>query len=113
MPFIHVNITKKITPEKKQVLAAGIGKIAAELPGKAYEKIMVRIDDGCDIFRGGEPAECVYTQTAMKRSNEFEDQKAYVEKLYDFYKAELDFDVPQCYFGMLELDTWGSRGTLK
>jgi len=113
MPFIHVSLTKKVTDDKKRKLAEGIGKIVEILPGKNFQKVMVRIDDGCEIYRGGETAECVYTQTAMKKSNSLEEQKEYIEKLYQFYKDELDLDIPQCYFSMLELNSWGSRGTLK
>ena len=38
--------------------------------------------------------------------------KAYIEALYALAKRELDLEIPQCYFAMVDLDTWGSRGTL-
>lgn len=113
MPFIHVSLTQKVSLKKKKELAAGIGKLIEIIPGKKFEKAMVRVDDGCLIYRGGETAECAYVETKLRRPNEIEKQTAYVEKMYELFNEILDLDIPQCYFSMVELDTWGSRGTLK
>lgn len=113
MPFIHVSLTQKVSPEKKKELAIGIGKLVEIIPGKKFEKAMVRIDDGCAIYRGGVESQCAYTETKLRKPNEIERQTEYVEGLYQLFKEILGLDIPQCYFGMVELDTWGSRGTLK
>ena len=51
-------------------------------------------------------------ETIFQKPLPVEAQKAYIEALYEVMKRLLDLDVPQVYFAMVDLDTWGSRGTL-
>jgi hypothetical protein len=98
--------------EKKAEFSAGIMECVKLLPGKPAERAMIRIDSGCDIYRNGEAAECAFMETIYQKPLPIESCKAYIEALYDLAKRELGLDIPQCYFAMVDLDTWGSRGTL-
>lgn len=112
MPFLHFSTTKKLDTEKKAALSVGIMECVKLLPGKPADRAMIRIDTGCDIYRNGELAECAFMETLYQKPLPMEACKAYIEALYDLAKRELDLDIPQCYFAMVDLDTWGSRGTL-
>lgn len=112
MPFLHFSTTKAMDAEMKTELSKGIMECVKLLPGKPAERAMIRIDAGCDIFRGGEIAECAFMETLYQKPLPEESCKAYIEALYALMKRELDLDIPQCYFAMVDLDTWGSRGTL-
>ena len=112
MPFLHFSTSLKLSKEVKTELSKDIMKCVGIMPGKPMEKTMIRIDDGCDIFRNGEIAECCYMQTTFSKTVAVEDQTAYIEALYKVMKDRLGLDWPQCYFSMVELDRWGSRGTL-
>ena len=112
MPFIHISVTEKLSDDKKQQLADAVGRCAPLLPGKQFEKTMVRVDDGCLICRGGEPASCAFASTHVRRPNELSDKVAYVEQLYKVFEEQLGFEQAQCYFQILESDEWGSRGSL-
>ena len=113
MPFVHLSTTKQMTMEQKEALSNEIAKTVTILPGKPYERTMVRIDAGCEIFRAGKLAECAYFQTHFQRPVPIEAQKKYIETLYSLFKEHLGLDVPQIYMSMIDLDTWGSRGTLQ
>ncbi|MCI8835057.1 MAG: hypothetical protein HFH24_06745 [Ruminococcus sp.] len=112
MPFLHFSTTKTMDAEKKAALSTGIMECVKLLPGKPAERAMIRIDAGCDIFRNGEIAECAFMETIYQKPLPEESCKAYIEALYALAKRELDLEIPQCYFAMVDLDTWGSRGTL-
>ena len=113
MPFTHLSTTKLMTMEEKEILADEIAKLVATLPGKPYERTMVRIDAGCEIFRAGKLAECAYFQTHFQRPVPIDAQTAYIENLYTLFKERLGLEIPQIYMSMIDLDTWGSRGTLQ
>ncbi|MEA4895215.1 MAG: phenylpyruvate tautomerase MIF-related protein [Oscillospiraceae bacterium] len=113
MPFVHLSTTKTMTMDEKEILADDIAHLVATLPGKPYERTMVRIDAGCEIFRAGKLAECAYFQTHFQRPVPMEAQTAYIESLYALFNKRLGLDIPQIYMSMIELDTWGSRGTLQ
>lgn len=113
MPFVHLSTTLSITPEAKADLADAIAHLVATMPGKPYERTMVRIDSECDIYRAGKPAECAYFQTHFQNPVPLEAQTAYVEGMYALFREKLGLEIPQIYMSMIALDTWGTRGTLK
>lgn len=113
MPFVHLSTTKTMTMEQKENLSNEIAKLVATMPGKPYERTMVRIDAGCEIFRAGKLAECAYFQTHFQRPVPIGEQTAYIERMYALFKEQLGLDVPQIYMSMIDMDTWGSRGTLQ
>ena len=113
MPFTHLSTTKSMTMEEKETIADEIAKLVATLPGKPYERTMVRIDAGCEIFRAGKLAECAYFQTHFQRPVPLDAQTYYIENLYDLFKERLGLESTQIYMSMIDLDTWGSRGTLQ
>lgn len=112
MPFVHLSTTKAIAPKEKAELANEIAKLVSIMPGKPYERTMVRIDAECEIFRAGEPAECAYLQTHFRKPVDIELQKEYIEKTYSLFYDKLGLEIQQIYMSMVALDTWGSRGTL-
>ena len=112
MPFIHFSTTKQLSPDQKAGLAAQIAERVKLLPDKPPEKTMIRIDTECDIYRNGAIADCAFMQTIFKAPLPVEAQREYIEALYALFKKSLGLDTPQVYFAMVDLDTWGSRGTL-
>ena len=112
MPFLHFSTTKKLEQTEKAELSSGIMECVKLLPGKPAKRAMIRIDDSCDIFRNGEIQECAFMETVYQKPLPEEACREYIESLYDLMKEKLDLDIPQCYFAMVDLDTWGSRGTL-
>lgn len=112
MPFIHLSITRKLEADEKARLADGIAKLVSLIPGKPYEKTMVRIDDGCEIFRAGKKADCAFMQTQMKKPCDHEKAVEYTEKLYKLFEETLGLPAASVYFNIIETDYWGSRGTL-
>ena len=67
MPFLHFSTTKALTPPQKAALSAGIADCVRLLPGKPADRAMIRIDAGCEIYRGGEIAECAFLETVFQK----------------------------------------------
>lgn len=113
MPFVHLSTTKTMTMAEKEVISDEIAKLVATLPGKPYERTMVRIDAGCEIFRAGKQADCAYLQTHFQNPVGIGAQTEYIEALYALFKERLGLEAHQLYMSMIALDTWGTRGTLQ
>lgn len=107
-----MSTTRELTPEEKADLADEIGYLVEIIAGKFHRKTMIRIDDGCDIYRGGEIVPCAFMETRIMTPNDWEQQVDYVAKLYDLFQEKLDLDPTQVYFNIVEVPSWGSRGTL-
>lgn len=112
MPFLHFSTTLQLEAQQKAELSREIAECVKLLPGKPADRAMIRIDAGCEIYRGGVVADCAFMETIFQKPLPVEAQKAYIEALYEVMKRLLDLDVPQVYFAMVDLDTWGSCGTL-
>lgn len=112
MPWIHMSTTRTLTPEAKADLADEIGHLVEIIAGKFHQKTMIRIDDGCDIYRGGELVPCAFMETRIMIPNDWDQQVDYVDKLYTLFHEKLDLTPNEVYFNMVEGPSWGSRGTL-
>lgn len=112
MPWIHLSTTRELTSEDKEALADEIGYLVEIIAGKFHQKTMIRIDDGCDIFRGGEPVPCAFMETRIMTPNDWDQQVEYVDKLYRLFEDRLLLTPDQVYFNVVEGPSWGSRGSL-
>lgn len=112
MPWIHLSTTRRLTPEAKAELADEIGYLVEVIAGKFHRKTMIRIDDDCEIYRGGELVPCAFMETRIMIPNDWQQQVDYVAKLYELFQDRLDLDPTQVYFNVVEGPSWGSRGSL-
>ncbi|MDR1212545.1 MAG: hypothetical protein LBK54_00330 [Propionibacteriaceae bacterium] len=112
MPWIHLSTTRALTEQAKAELADEIGHLVEIIAGKFHQKTMIRIDDACQIYRGGELAPCAFMETRIMIPNDWDQQVEYVDQLYDLFERKLDLDRNQVYFNMVEGPSWGSRGSL-
>lgn len=112
MPWIHMSTTVKMTPEEKRELADEIGYLVEIIKGKFHRKTMVRIDDDVDIYRGGERVPCAFMETRIMIPNDWDQQVEYTAKCYELFQKKLGLEPWQVYFNVLEIPTFGSRGSL-
>lgn len=112
MPWIHLSTTRELTPEAKQELADEIGYLVEVIAGKYHQKTMIRIDDGVDIYRGGELVPCAFMETRIMVPNDWDQQVEYVDKLYTLFEEKLQLTPAEVYFNVVEGPSWGSRGSL-
>lgn len=113
MPYIQISLSKKLTDEKKRALAAGVAALVPILPDKPGDRAIVQIDDGRSLYRGGEPADCAFMETRLYGKTPKPYLRAYTEKLFKLFEEQLGYAGNQIYFNILELDHWGSKGTLR
>ena len=103
MPYIQISLSKKLTDEEKRALAAGVAALVPMLPGKP----------GDSLYRGGEPAACAFMETRLYGKTPEPYLRAYTEKLFELFEEQLGYGGNQIYFNILELDHWGSKGSLR
>ena len=113
MPFIRVSTTQTFDEAKRTELSQNIAECIRLLPDKPPERSMVQIEVGCNIYRGGVKAECAFVETLFQKPLSTESQKEYIEAMYALFQKELGLTPKQIYFAMVDLDVWGSNGTLR
>lgn len=54
MPYINVQTSVKVSPEKAEAVKSALGAAIGTVPGKSERWLMVSIDDGKKMWFGGE-----------------------------------------------------------
>ena len=96
MPYIHISTTASLSPAEKSELT-NCALDAAEQLGKKRAFVMVHLQDGQALTRGGEPGNCAFCDVRLMGAME--------KTACDRFAARLSADVariahtaPQCVY---------------
>ena len=76
MPYICVNLTKKLTDSQKDAIKAGLGEKIALIPGKSERALMVDIADGRTMYYQGEKRDLAYIDVGATRAQRLRTRSA-------------------------------------
>ncbi len=111
MPFIDAKITTKLTPDKKEQLKAEFGKTMALL-GKSESYLMVGINDGYDLWLGGNKIENgAYVAVSLLGDAGSAAYNKVTAAICDLLKSELDTDGKNVYITYHPTANWGWNGS--
>ena len=82
MPYICVNLTKKLTDSQKDAIKAGLGEQIALIPGKRERALMVDFSDGHTMYFAGEKRDLAFVDVRCYKAAAFEDKKAFTEAVF-------------------------------
>ena len=114
MPYINIDLSRTITPEKKDAVRTKIGELITLLPGKTADVVIITFSDGKTMyFRGQEQENCAYVDVRLNGTCGFEIKQNFTKAMFTMFAETLDIDSELMYLTILEYTTWGIRGTLK
>ena len=110
MPFIDSKITVNVTPEKREVLKAELGKTVSIL-NKPESFLMVGFEDNYDLYMGGKKLDKgAYVAVSLfgnASSSAYEKMTAEICKLYE---KELGIPGNAVYVTYHGVNDWGWNG---
>lgn len=113
MPYVHMNIAKKLSDEQKEAIKSSVGQLIEILPGKAEKVLMIRLDDDLQMYFRGAPENCAYVNVCLylmspdEKKGEF--GRAFVASLSEL----AGIDVTNIFLSFSEFGNWVSGGTFK
>lgn len=111
MPFIDSKITVKVSEEKKEVLKAKLGATMTLL-GKSENYLMVGINDGYDLWMGGNRLEKgAYISVSLLGNAKSEAYEKMTAAICDIYKEELGIPGTAVYVTYHPVSDWGWNGS--
>ncbi len=113
MPYIDVNISKKLSDNEKDSLKAKLGELISILPGKTEKVLMIGINDGHSMYFSGQKKDIAYINVKLFKPSEFEYKNELVKKIFEFFEKEYAITSENMFMNFDEYDTWASKGTLK
>ena len=110
MPFIDSKITVKVSDEKKEVIKA---KLGATMPllNKSETYLMVGINDGYDLWMGGNRLEKgAYVSVSLLGNAKPEAYEKMTAAICDIYEEELSIPGSAVYVTYHPVSDWGWNG---
>ena len=111
MPFIDSKITLKLGEETKEQLKCELGKTMA-LIGKAETYLMVGIDDGYDLWMGGNKLDKgAYVEVSLLGDAGADAYKKMTGAICDIFERLLSIPPSGVYIKYHPVTDWGWNGT--
>ena len=113
MPYVHVNISKDLTPEKLEELRDAIAGTMHLIPGKTRTNTMIHLSAGEAITMGddGEPA--IFMEARLYKEAPVEAKEAFAKAVTDIFVEKLEIPANRVYMNIIELDHWASGGNYR
>ncbi|MEG0752287.1 MAG: phenylpyruvate tautomerase MIF-related protein [Angelakisella sp.] len=114
MPFISIHTNLSPDSNKKNVIKAELGRLISIIPGKSEPVLMVEFVDGSTFFMGGVgEGNCAMVDVRCYKTAPFEANKEFTQEVFQLLERELNIPQGRIYLTLMELPTWGTKGTLK
>ena len=111
MPFIDSKITVPVSPEKKEVLKAELGKAIALLH-KPESYLMIGMEDNYDLWMAGKKLEKgAYVSVSLFGNAAASDYNTFTGKVCDLFERELGIPGSAVYVTYHPVSDWGWNGS--
>ncbi|GEM_PF-3475177 len=111
MPFIDMQLSKKLDYAEKQKLQAVATDIVAQAMGKPAGAVMVSVHDACDLYMGGEVLiSGLYMEIRAFGPSESSVKEAMTMELNKAIKSLLQISEQHIYITFEDKMQWGFKG---
>lgn len=114
MPYICVSVSKTLEENQKEQIKADLGSLISLVPGKTEEVTMVRIEDGCTLYKAGKAlANGAFVEVRLYGAAPQRDKEKFTEAVFLSLEKQLGTQPNDIYLNIFELESWGTKGKLK
>jgi phenylpyruvate tautomerase PptA (4-oxalocrotonate tautomerase family) len=113
MPYICVNLSKKIDGKQEEELKARLGEIITLIPGKSEAVTMVDISCGRSLYLGGKAlGNGAFVEIRLLGKAEKAYKEALTEAVFKSLKELVGASEKEVYVNVVEFENWGTGGKL-
>ncbi len=113
MPYVVVSVSKALNAGQKETVKAEIGSLISLIPGKTEAVTMVRIEDGCALYKGGIPlANGAFIEIRLFGKSSAESEEKFTQAVFEMLEKQLGTAPGDIYLNILEMERWGTGGQL-
>ena len=114
MPYIRLSVTQKLTQEKQEELAKGLGEALSLIPGKDGRGLIVDFEDGKTMFAGGVKQEnMVFADVRYYSNFEYHIKKNFTVAAFEAISKVLGTAKEQMFLTISEYNNWGGFGDFR
>jgi phenylpyruvate tautomerase PptA (4-oxalocrotonate tautomerase family) len=113
MPHISVNVPMKLTVEKEKKMVSRLGELITLIPGKDEKGLMISINDGNKLYRGGIFRErAAYLEVKIFKDCSHESKKEFCARTIEMLVEEFSIPQEHIYVTFFEVFNWAAGGRL-
>lgn len=113
MPYINAKISMKLDEQQKQELVSELGKVITIYPNKTEGSLMIGIEDGYSIYKGGKPLEkAAYMEVKIFGDSDNEVKAKVNEAIFQMMSNKFGIEKDALYINYYDLHSWGFNGRL-
>jgi len=109
MPYVSINVTKKMSQEEIQTLQVEVTNAITIIPGKTPAVTTVCVNDGCVMFKDTKPFEGGFVEVRLFKDSPKESKVAYSKKLFEVFEKVLGIPEGNLHVNYLEIFDWGAN----
>jgi phenylpyruvate tautomerase PptA (4-oxalocrotonate tautomerase family) len=110
MPYVRINVGKKLSEDEKNTLQMSVSEHISLLPKKNRDNCMIDIFGDCSMYMRGVRAPIAFMEVRLYKASPMEAKKEFVEKMYEVFKQQFDIPSSDLYINILEFENFGVRG---
>jgi phenylpyruvate tautomerase PptA (4-oxalocrotonate tautomerase family) len=111
MPYMNLNVTRKLTYDQKKALADGLGVAMTCIPGKLAEGLVLDIEDAKTFFLGGkEHEDCVFVKADYCGHFDFDTKFKFTVAVFAAIQGVLGTPYERMSMKLEENDNWCAFG---
>jgi phenylpyruvate tautomerase PptA (4-oxalocrotonate tautomerase family) len=110
MPYLSVNIGKKLEAAQKEKLKTEFGRLITIIPGKTEPDLMMNIRDTDAMYIGCAQTPCAYIDLRMYTKTTAEAKKRFTSETSSLITRELGIPPERQYLTIAEYESWGYDG---
>lgn len=107
MPYVHLNVSRKLTEEEIAKIRDSVAGIMPALPGKTRENSMIHIDGACALSMGDPETPCAFLEVRLYKPSPEENKKDFVGKAAAVLTETTGIPGERIYINIIELNEWG------
>jgi len=110
MPYVSINITKKLSDAEKNTLQEAVTNAITVIPDKTPEHTTVCITDGCAFYKNCKPQEVGgFVDVRLFKNSPKESKVEYSKKLFGIFEEQLGMPKENLHVNYLEIFDWGAN----
>ena len=114
MPYIRLSITQKLTQEKQEELAAGLGEAIGVIPGKDGRGLIIEMEDGKTMYVGGVKQDnMVFVDVRYYSNYSYQIKKEFTVAVFKAIRNVLETSNERMSLNITEFNSWGGFGDFR
>jgi hypothetical protein len=110
MPYLSVNIGKKLEAAQKEKLKTEFGRLITIIPGKTEPDLMLNIQDTDAMYIAGAQTPCAYIDLRVYTKTTEEAKKRFTGETFALLTREFGIPPERQYMTIAEYENWGYDG---